>query len=75
MSNEHWPSQPCNSQDDDSELKSPRISITTSAVNVEKVPNITEFVDPSKYSSMGRLLRVTAYVFRYISNLKKRAGT
>ena len=24
MSNEHWPSQPCNSQDDDSELKSPR---------------------------------------------------
>ena len=72
QSREHWPFQPCNYQGDDSELKSQGISITTSAVNVEKSPNIMELIDAKKYSCLGRLLRVTAYVLRFIGNLKKR---
>ena len=71
-SNEHWPSQPSNSQEDDSELKSPRVSVSTSIVNVAQIPNILKLVDTSKYSTIGRLLRVTAYVLRFINNLKKR---
>ena len=70
---EHWPSQPCHVQEDDSELKSPRVSVTTSAVNLAKNLSIMELIDVSKYSSIVRLLRVTVYVLRFINNLKKRA--
>ena len=70
-SNEHWPSQPCSYQEDVSELKSPQISVTTSTVNVTQIPNIMELLDASKYSSIVRLLRVTAYVLRFVNNLKK----
>ena len=58
--------------EDDSELKSPRISVTTSTVNVTQIPNIKELTDVSKYSSIVRLLQVTAYVLRFINNLKER---
>ena len=71
-SNEHWPSQPCSYQEDVSELKSPQISVTTSTVNATQIPNIMELLDVSKYSSIVRLLRVTAYVLRFVNNLKKR---
>ena len=71
-SNEHWPSQPCSYQEDVSELKSPQISVTTSTVNATQIPNIMELLDASKYSSIVRLLRVTAYVLRFVNNLKKR---
>ena len=69
-SNEHWPSQPSNYQEDDSELKTPRVSVTTSTVNATLIPNITEPMDASKYNSIVRLLRVTAYVLRFLNNLK-----
>jgi hypothetical protein len=69
---EQWPSQPGHYQEDDSELKSPRNSVSTSTVNVTKIPSIMELMDASKYSSIGKLLRVTAYVLRFIYNLKQR---
>jgi hypothetical protein len=71
-SNKHYPSQPCNSQENDSELKSPRVRVTRSTVNVAQIPNIMELMDTSKYSIIVRLLRVTAYVLRFINNFKKR---
>jgi hypothetical protein len=36
-------------------------------VNVAQIPNIMELMDTAKYSIIGRLLRVTAYVLRFIS--------
>ena len=71
-SNEHWPSQPCSYQEDVPELKSPQVSVTTSTVNATHISNIMELPDASKYSSIVRLLRVTAYVLRVVNNLKKR---
>ena len=58
-------------QEDDSELKSPPGNITTSAVDVAQIPSIMELIDATRYSSMARLFRVTAYVLRFVDNLKK----
>ena len=41
----------------------PRFSPTLTLHNI---------IDPSNYSRLGKLLRVTAYVYRFTSNLKKR---
>ncbi len=71
-SNEHWPTQPSNNQEDDSELKPAPRSVITATVDVAQVPSITKLIDSSKYSNITRLLRVTVYVIRFINNLKKR---
>ena len=45
-------------------------------VNEEKKiyhgPNLSEIVDIKKFSELQKLLRVTAWVYRYISNLRKK---
>ena len=72
-STEHWPCEPYKDhQEDYSKLKSPAGNITTSAVDVAQVPSIVELIGATRYSSMARLFRVTAYVSRFVDNLKKR---
>ena len=70
----HWPPETRNEQEDNSELKSPLTSVTTSANNITQIPSIVRLIDASNYSSIVRLHRVTAYVIRFVENLKERVG-
>ena len=75
---EHWPSQPSQnvaSMDADQELKSKKINVNNmstllSTVNSQK-EQLGECIKVSRYSSVLRLVRVTAYVLRFINNLKR----
>jgi len=75
---EQWPSQPSQnvaSKDADQELKSKKVNVNDmstllSTVNSQK-QQLGELIKVSRYSSVLRLVRVTAYVLRFINNLKR----
>ena len=76
-SHEHWPQHP--NQDNsnkeiEQELKSKKTNLDTTALNtvVCKKPQLAVLINVSKYSSVLRLVRVTAYVLRFVNNLKCR---
>ena len=41
-------------------------------VNERKVEAISKVIDLSKYGTLAKLLRVTAYVLRFVQNLKSK---
>ena len=49
------------------------ISESTSLLNRSKiVPTISDLINCEDYSSLSKLLRVTAYVMRFVNNVKAR---
>ena len=74
-SKESWPTQPIKELEDDldctQELKSNCLKPTITLVHVESQPkhNLKQLIDPSRYSRIVTLLRVTAYVLRFVRNL------
>ena len=77
-SKESWPTQPIKELEDDldctQELKSNCLKPTITLVNVESQPehNLEQLIDPSRYSRIVTLLRITAYVLRFVRNLRSR---
>ena len=52
------------------EMKKAAVLITTTAM--ESVNTIGQAIDIERFSSLGKLLRVSAYVKRFVSNLRKK---
>ncbi|XP_028397220.1 uncharacterized protein LOC114521030 [Dendronephthya gigantea] len=75
---ELWPVQPGNESKDNpdycQELKLSSTKSTTALVTIGSQPehNLEELIDPSRYSRIGTILRVTAYVIRFVRNLQRR---
>jgi hypothetical protein len=78
LSEENWPKPPrCNGEESEIALsetvKSDNKSTTHSLTVLEKkhnTVNVGRVVDCHRYSSNTRLLRVTAYVFRFVGRIK-----
>ena len=59
-----------NSSDFKNELKSSN-SCVTLAVEIEKMNTVDNIIDVNRYSNLLKLFRITAFVVRFISNIKK----
>ncbi|KAL9954863.1 hypothetical protein ACROYT_G042448 [Oculina patagonica] len=79
LSRDHWPESPQTSALSENKealqevVKNP-ISVTHSLVTTESEDhsvNLSQVIDIERYSSVTRLLRVTAYILRFICNAKK----
>ncbi|XP_078364115.1 uncharacterized protein LOC144648427 [Oculina patagonica] len=79
LSRDHWPKSPQTSalsknKDALQEVVKNPVSVTHSLVTTESKDhsvNLSQVIDIERYSSVTRLLRVTAYVLRFIRNAKK----
>lgn len=79
LSRDHWPESPQTSalsenKDALQEVVKNPVSVTHSLVTTESEDhsvNLSQVIDIERYSSVTRLLRVTAYVLRFIRNAKK----
>ncbi|KAL9961132.1 hypothetical protein ACROYT_G030023 [Oculina patagonica] len=79
LSRDHWPESPQTSalsenKDALQEVVKNPVSVTHSLVTTESKDhsvNLSQVIDIERYSSVTRLLRVTAYVLRFIRNAKK----
>ena len=75
---ESWPVQPIKEPEKGSdyyqELKSNQPKPTAALVSVERKPefDLEQLIDPSRYSRIGTILRVTAYVLRFVRNIQRR---
>ena len=71
MSKEHWPSHfPV--QDSD-EVRSEKKKVVSAMITTEQnLQGISQIVDIERFDSLGKLLRVTALVLRFIKNVKAR---
>ncbi len=55
-------------------MKEERKKAVTVMVTTEGQNGISRIIDINRYSSLRKLLRVTAYVKRFIENLKQKAA-
>ena len=73
---ELWPvlpiKEPENSPDYCEELKSniPKRTATLVSVGIKPEFYLEQLIDPSRYSKIGTILRVTAYILRFVRNLQ-----
>ena len=73
---ELWPvlpiKEPENSPDYCEELKSniPKRTATLVSVGIKPEFDLEQLIDPSRYSKIGTILRVTAYILRFVRNLQ-----
>ena len=73
---ELWPvlpiKEPENSPDYCEELKSniPKRTATLVSVGIKPEFDLEQLIDPSRYSKTGTILRVTAYILRFVCNLQ-----
>ena len=73
---ELWPvlpiKEPENSPDYCEELKSniPKRTATLVSVGIKPEFDLEQLIDPSRYSKIGTILRVTAYIWRFVRNLQ-----
>ena len=73
---ELWPvlpiKEPENSPDYCEELKSniPKRTATLVSVGIKPEFDLEQLIDPSRYSKIGTILRVTAYILRFVCNLQ-----
>ena len=71
---ENWPKQEV-SLESSEEVECERKKVNVLAAAVEYPQGISSVIDINKYSTLKRLLRVTAFVLRFVQNLKaKREG-
>ena len=65
--------QPENNPDFCRELKSNYVKPVVALARLESEPkfSLEKLIDPCKYSRIGTILRVTAYVLRFIRNLQR----
>ena len=74
LDRKHWPSGLLLENNDDVAAEKRKTATVMTALE-EKKSGVSEVIDINRFSSYNRLLRVTAWVFRFISNLKaKREG-
>ena len=79
LSRDHWPESPQTSALSDNaealqEIVKNPVSVThslTTTGSEEHSVNFSQVIDIERYSSVTRLLRVTAYILRFIRNAKK----
>ena len=66
MPEELWPVQPINKPENNSDY--------CQEVSVESQPefDLEQLIDPPRYSRIGTISRVTAYVLRFVRNLQSR---
>ena len=72
---ESWPEQPtCEDEGQDTvlELRNPKPTVMSAVVGteVQQEQNLENVLDPSKYSKLDKLLRITAYVRRFVVNIR-----
>ncbi len=72
---ESWPEQlTCEDEGQDTvlELRNPKPTVMSAVVgtDVQQEQNLENVLDPSKYSKLDKLLRITAYVRRFVVNIK-----
>lgn len=76
-----WPKDPAASSSDESALKEtiknpPTITRSLASTNVESVEvNLNVIINCDSFSSFARLLRVTAYVLKFVNKLKVKRST
>ena len=70
---ENYPKQPSNKEYETDqcfdEIRKEQTVLLTNA-SVEPLVNCDEIIDAKKFGSLDKLLRITAYVLRFITNLK-----
>ena len=59
-------------QNEPSEVKEERKREVVLMTTVEEPLLLSQVIDIERFSTLGKLLRVTAYIQRFINNLKKR---
>ena len=72
---ESWLEQPtCEDEGQDTvlELRNPKPTVMSAVIgtDVQQEQNLENVLDPSKYSKLDKLLRITAYVRRFVVNIR-----
>ena len=79
MTRDHWPESPQTSDNEDAlqEVTKNPVSVTHSLVTAEsegQSVDLSQVIDIERYSSVTRLLRITAYILRFVRNAKERVS-